>query len=279
MKEAVENYASYLDDPNSFMLARFVVPASRLDSFVNEASSYLNGANVENAHHDRVWQISALVGPDLDADLKSISQFNSQFSPHSATIDVVELKASSVEDIRNLLATVPASLERFVEVPVSAGDLPALVKEIADGKGYGKIRTGGITSEAFPTAQQVARFILACKEQNLPFKATAGLHHPIRAEYRLTYDPNPPTGVMYGYLNIFIAALLAWKNASEEEILQVLTDTDILNFTFDSNGLTYRGQKIPVSEIAKVRKDFAISFGSCSFREPVDDLIPLGLQA
>ena len=52
----------------------------------------------------------------------------------------------------------------------------------------------------------VVRFIRRCIEADVRFKATAGLHHPLRAEFPLTYDAGAPVGAMFGYLNVFLAA-------------------------------------------------------------------------
>lgn len=153
-----------------------------------------------------------------------------------------------------------------------------LIRAIQQLGGRAKIRTGGVTVAAFPSAAVIARFILACRDLGVAFKATAGLHHPIRAEYRLTYEPNPPRGVMYGYLNIFGAALLAWAGAPDAIVSQLLKETDITALTFDETGFSYRGYTVSSSRIREVRESFAISFGSCSFREPVDDLAALALS-
>ena len=72
-----------------------------------------------------------------------------------------------------------------------------------------KVRTGGVTEGAFPASHALARFIQSCADAGVPFKATAGLHHPLRGEYRLTYEPGSPHGMMFGFLNVFLAAAFA----------------------------------------------------------------------
>jgi hypothetical protein len=121
----------------------------------------------------------------------------------------------------------------------------------------------------------VVDFMVACQHEAVPFKATAGLHHPIRGEYRLTYEPGSPRGMMYGFLNVFIAAALLHVGESEETALTALEETDQSAFTFAENDIQWRGKRISADQILASRSEFAISFGSCSFREPVDELADL----
>src|ERR1039458_1007223 len=53
--------------------------------------------------------------------------------------------------------------------------------------GFVKVRTGGLTPEAIPESEAVADFLCRAAARRLPFKATAGLHHPIRSLHPLTY--------------------------------------------------------------------------------------------
>ncbi|HJW92086.1 MAG TPA: hypothetical protein VJ901_00575 [Thermoanaerobaculia bacterium] len=133
-----------------------------------------------------------------------------------------------------------------------------------------KIRTGGVTNDAFPDASTVARFIQRCAEKGVPFKATAGLHHPIRCIKPLTYEPDAPTGTMHGFVNVFMAAALPQHAAT------ILTETDARAFEFGDDAASWRGRSIGTEDLARIRSDFAISFGSCSFEEPVADLKELG---
>jgi hypothetical protein len=69
-------------------------------------------------------------------------------------------------------------IEVYVEVPVAdgfKGELAALVQ----GGLRAKVRCGGA---AKPSIESLARFVRTCRALRLPFKATAGLHHPIRRE-------------------------------------------------------------------------------------------------
>jgi hypothetical protein len=135
-----------------------------------------------------------------------------------------------------------------------------------------------VTADAFPSPEDVARFIIRCRDNTVPFKATAGLHHPIRAEYRLTYEPNPPRGMMYGYLNVFLAAAFARGGADLPDVVRILTETDPAAFVFANDGVRYGDRKLSLADLRDARATFAIAFGSCSFREPVDDLLALGMS-
>jgi hypothetical protein len=190
-------------------------------------------------------------------------------------IDSVELKVTTVAEIGAAMSVMPKAFRPFFEVPTNT-DPDALIAELRRTGAGAKIRTGGVTADAFPPVDHVARFIERCRAHGVAFKATAGLHHPIRAEYRLTYEPTPPRGTMYGYLNILTAAAFAWVGSGPSLIRHALEEQRAHDFVFTDTALTYRGHSIPVAKLREVRKSFALSFGSCSFREPVDDLAELG---
>lgn len=168
-------------------------------------------------------------------------------------------------------AVVEAKHPVYCEIAVSNLDQLDTVKTAGC---YAKIRTGGVKPEAIPSPKEVAAFILACAERRLPFKATAGLHHPIRAEYALTYEPDAPRAVMHGFLNVLMAAAFAWQG--EKNIEAIIAETDASAFTFDG-GAKWRGLALTADAIKDARQNFMHSIGSCSFDEPVHELQALGL--
>ena len=168
-------------------------------------------------------------------------------------------------------AVVEAKHPVYCEVAVANLDQLDAVKAAGC---YAKIRTGGVKPEAIPTPKDVAAFVSACAERRLPFKATAGLHHPIRAEYALTYEADAPRAVMHGFLNVLMAAAFAWQG--EKNIEAIVAETDAAAFTFDG-GAKWRGLALSVDAIEDARKNFMHSIGSCSFDEPVCELQGLGL--
>jgi hypothetical protein len=123
----------------------------------------------------------------------------------------------------------------------------------------------------------VARFLVAAAEQGVAFKATAGLHHPLRGIQRLTYRPDAPRAAMHGFLNVFAAAALAHSERADAALLvRVLEEEEIDAFHATDAYVAWRDRQIPAAAIESMRQRFALSFGSCSFVEPVEDLQALG---
>lgn len=145
--------------------------------------------------------------------------------------------------------------------------------------GFAKMRTGGLTPDAIPSSEEVATFLNRAASRRLPFKATAGLHHPIRSERALSYAADSPRAVMHGFVNVFVAAAFAWCGAEETMLADVLNETEPSAFDFGENEMLWRGQRLFTAQISESRHDFAHSFGSCSFEEPVADLRELGWLA
>ena len=264
MEQSVRNYADYLRGEDSWALGKFVISASRL----NELSSALEA--IGNEQSTLLRSISALVGGNIASDLESIRRF---YERHHgiAIIDAVDAKVSSVQEINALVAAVGGSHTLYCEIPID-GDLEVLIGAIAAQALRAKVRTGGITKEAFPSAEKVLSFIAECLTAKIPFKATAGLHHPLRAQYSLTYEPGSQKGTMFGYLNIILASVFLYDGLDRQSVLEILTEPSASTISLVDDGAAWRNHHVPAHVIHSVREQFFISFGSCSFREPLDDL-------
>ena len=141
-----------------------------------------------------------------------------------------------------------------------------------------KVRTGGVSADVFPSAGDLVRFIRAAHEARVPFKATAGLHHPLRAEYRLTYEPNSACGTMFGFLNLFLAAAFVGAGLDDDDAaVRLLEERDPAAIRFTLDGAEWRGRRLDFESIRRARESGIVSFGSCSFTEPIGDLQSLGL--
>lgn len=288
MRPTCENYANYVISDHEWMLGRLIVPVARLEEFEN-ASDDLLSKDEENGD---VWYISALVGEDLDGDIECIFEFNERHAPSEqggegaknglAVIDAIETKADTTERVDDILEALPEEIEAFIEIPWDTdprGLVASIGGDVSSGAGA-KIRTGHVNPELIPPIEHLARFIDTCAQAGVAFKATAGLHHAIRGEYKLTYEPDSDRAMMHGYLNVFIASALAHgKRISRAEIEAVLAETDASKFTFNDDTIGWRDHTITSDQIVAARERFAGSFGSCSFDEPTGELDELGLMS
>jgi hypothetical protein len=270
MREAVASYAEYLDAPEAWVLGRFVVPVSRLDELAAEAVRYINS-------NTGPWRISALAGENVTADVERIRAFDAApLHARHFLVDTVELRASSREAIEASTRAVGSSLTVYVELPVSDEPRP-LLESVKRTGSRAKVRTGGTTADAFPTAAQLARFIVRCAQVGVPFKATAGLHHPLRGDQPLTYASDASSATMFGFLNVFLASAFASVGMEERNVVTLLEERDASSIEFGDDSVRWRGHAIALDRLRGARATLALSFGSCSFREPIDDLRRLAL--
>lgn len=268
MSEAVAEFAAHLDSADAWALGRFVVPAARLDELAADAARYTR-------NRAEPWRVSALVGEPAEGDLGQIHSFNRR---HVGTlvVDTVEGRASTPASIERRARATGKELALVIELPIDQ-DPTTLLAALRDFGARAKVRTGGVVAEAFPSTAQVARFIARCAQLGVPFKATAGLHHPLRGEQPLTYAAGAPCATMFGFLNVFVAAVMARQGLDEVGTARVLEERDPSSFEFDSDVLRWRDHPVALDQVREARRSFALSFGSCSFRDPVDDLRRLDL--
>ncbi len=267
MSAAAQEYAGHRQGADAWALGRFVLPAARLDEFDTAAAEVLprDAANS--------WALSALLGSHLEEDLDRVEKFNERHldaRSGAVLVDTVELKTHTPREVSRAGELLDRRFDTYMEVPV-LDDPAELIAEIAQTTAKAKIRTGGVTPDAFPTSAQVVRFIQRCIAHEVSFKATAGLHHPWRAVYPLTYAADAPTGPMFGFLNVLLSTSALLAGLPEESAIALLEERNASTVRFDRNGVTWRGQVMSMDVLDQARESM-VSFGSCSFSEPVADL-------
>ncbi len=129
----------------------------------------------------------------------------------------------------------------------------ASLDEIAVQGQRAKVRCGG---ERVPAVEELAAFVRGCRERRLVFKATAGLHHAY-----------PTPAGEHGFLNLLAAAVFG----DEEDALRAGPGS----FELDEHSFRWNGYAAEADELARVRAELLHSIGSCSFFEPVEELLAL----
>lgn len=266
MAAVVSEYDRERRGRDRWMLGRFVVAASRLE----EMGTALEAEGIAVEVHDP-WRLSAVMGVHVPDELSRINAFRAQWESRGVMVDALEFRVSSVGQILTVAEQIPAAYQRFFEVP-SEGPYGQLLGAIGRVGAFAKIRTGGTTPELFPSAENLTAFLISATSHHVPFKATAGLHHPYRGPYRLTYLPDAETYEMYGFVNVLIATALLLRDGDGELAQAVLEESDASAFDRDDDAIMWQGHRFAWDELASARARAFTSFGSCSFREPVDEL-------
>lgn len=262
MGTAVRNYQQYLGGEHGWMLGSFLVPANRLAEFNSVFEQVCCG------EREAPWTLSIVCAGETVDDARAIALFQQG----AVFIGSLETKAADGRAAQEILERLPAARSRYVEFPPekTSEALPVL----ADHGARAKIRMGGVTADSVPGLEVVARFLLACSREGVAWKATAGLHHAVRGVREIA--PGEPRVAMHGFVNLFLAGALAFYAADERAIVKTLSEEDASAFRMDDDVIRWHDNALIVDQIEKARNDFAISFGSCSFTEPIDDLKAMG---
>lgn len=259
---AQTEYEAARRGPHAWMLGRFIVSAPLIATW---SGVKLPFSVIVDAEPDALERLATL-------------------ATKSAQIESLEIplpKTKPVDEVAGAIGRLGADLAiaglgdvpAYVELPRGEhwlGSLPVAMNSLARAELGGKLRCGGVTAEAFPSVAEVAAFILAARDANVAFKATAGLHHPIRHR-------DPASGVMmHGFLNLIAAAALA-PRVDSPTLQRVVAEEEPNAFTFDDASFSWREERIDVAELTQTRNDGFVAYGSCSFSEPVEDLAALEL--
>lgn len=269
MAPTVRAYAAARRGPDRALLGRLVVPAARLEEFEAAAMDLLPTDGAVEAG-DTPWRLSVLAGPDLGADLAQAAAFNARHAPDTgagrAVADAVEWKADAPDALAEagrLRARHLPGAALYAELPWGAEAAPFAAAAAEAGVGL-KLRTGGVTADAFPPAEQVLDFLAAAAAAGVPAKATAGLHHALPGEHPLTYEAGCARGAMYGFVPVLLVGALLRAGHAPAAVAPLLAERDP-----------------GVLAAAAVAADPAPrrlldGFGSCSFDEPAAELRALG---
>lgn len=282
---AIAEYREARTGRQRWMLGRFIVPASRLEDLGGRLMATMTAS-------EEPWAVSAILDGDVAGSAVRVRAFDAEMEP-AAQVALLEVPLpADVGDGRSrsdafstAQATVTAALTAsvvatpFFEVRRTVGwkrGVANAIGAIADHRDAAhrplgaKLRCGGTTADSFPSPGEVAGFIYECTLHRLPFKATAGLHHPVRHH-------DPELGVdRHGFLNLLMAESLARRGATRSEIEAAIAEDDATSFTLSAAGFRWRDTTVRVGELTDTRASFA-SYGSCSFAEPIEDLVRLGM--
>ena len=279
MPSAVAEFERHLSHDPIGMLASFVCPAARLDELAQNTHNKTWRLSILATNADTASEALELLAKDA-ARIDSFLAVNRTFSISTLELRVppalletpVELEEflGRVEDVALRFRYVPRRI--FYEMGWSTpwnAVLPAL-KQGPMFRGA-KVRTGGLNSQAFPSPEQVGAFLLEAAETRVPWKATAGLHHPVRR-----FQSEVETK-MHGFLNVLLGAALAFQTRDEPALIALLSEEDATAFRFGDMYAKWRNHVFYREFLSEMRGEFALSFGSCSYQEPIDDLKELGL--
>jgi hypothetical protein len=233
------------ESPYEWMLARFVCPVSKLEALGEEMT----------------WAGAPGLSVVLDTDdLGPLERAVQTGAP----VEAVELRLPEAVPSGAFLDATSHRLRWTPYFELVLGDewpdtIPEAVRRVAAAGGRVKLRCGGA---AVPSIAQVALVISACRDARCVFKATAGLHHPVRR------------GPEHGFLNLLAAVVTARAGG---ELEAVLAEEDPAAFAVEPGGLAVHGRRMSAAQIAAAREELFAGFGSCSWREPVEDLRELGI--
>jgi hypothetical protein len=298
LDEAVRNYVRYREEPERWMLGRFVCPAGRLPELLPLLES--RSGSLAPVHITAVGRGASATDfrAALESDLREIKRFASRSSA-GATVDAIDLRLPAAPtpaaqgEIDASLATDAVLQEQgfpyltsFLECAPGPGWRTAaarVIDRIASTArklsttspkilaGF-KLRCGGPEPAAVPSAEYVAFAVTACRDAGVPLKFTAGLHHAIRHSVEMTGTP------MHGFVNVLGAGVLSQAHRlGPDQVQQILVDEDDEHFSFERDGFSWCGLRATLDQIRTARHQLVLSFGSCNFDEPRDDLRALGL--
>ncbi len=264
MHEAVPNHDLYRRGPDAWMLGRFVLGSAHAEAFRMALES------VSPSPEIGPWRVAVVVGPDVDRDRDVIQALRSDLAGR-VEIDALECAPATSGQVAATLNQLPDASSRYVELPLGEDPEPWL-DAIHRAGAFAKIRTGSVVAEGIPDPAALLRFLRAAVVLGVPFKATAGLHHPVRGPHPLIYSPEGPIAVMHGYLNLITAVALLHEGALDATVREALLETDPAAFQIDGPSLAWRRRWIHAPAVAEARERSLQAIGSCSFREPVDAL-------
>lgn len=302
LEDAISEYAQYRMGSDKWMIGPFVCHVSSLDDLDAFGRLFEKSPPFQFSILTRTADDSTDFSLVLQEDLEEMNRFVKRHSGNVST-DIIEVRVPRVasadrkeagailSDLGALETGCPlipdsvflevsrdedfaVHLENVASAIAFSTEISANMSGDLSGKSFPrvglKLRCGGTNPLDFPTPGQIAEFLKTVIRHRVQFKATAGLHHPVR-------HVDCKSGfIMHGFLNVFFAAALdAVHDVDVSTMIQVLEEMDADAFAFSDDGIRWRDWAISTKALAQIRERLASSIGSCSFDEPRADLVSL----
>lgn len=271
--EAVEGFRAARQSEASWVAGRFLVRASQLEDLARVATRTM-------AAGEQPWEVSVVCDLPPSESASLAADFHAEMEPGlevaAAEAPITDPDAEAIKTLFTTLTSINSKVVPFLEVTRSAPIQPqvdAIATAVRDGlrPGGTKLRCGGVTPDLFPTPAEVAEFLMAAVNADLPFKATAGLHQPIR------HTDEAMGVVRHGFVNILMATAAAADGADMETVTNIVADMDPDAFSMSGAFARWNDLTIPGSAMRRIRQKRFVAYGSCDFDEPVDALADLGM--
>ncbi len=253
LASTMNEYGRYHDGADAWALGPLVLPVGSLAGF--------RSRRPVGAEH---WPLSLLLGPEWKNDIRFAEQLG-------IPLRTIEFKPAEIGQIAAVRRALPPEARIYFEV--CAGALaPEYLAAVAEEGACAKIRTGGVKQEAIPEAPEIARLLDCCMRRGVAFKATAGLHHALRGIHPLTYEPHSDRAPMHGFVNVILAAAMIYAGGDLKQAVALLEDDSRANFAIEEDAVRWCGESFSAKALGDTREHFMLSFGSCSFTEPLAEL-------
>ncbi len=279
MQTAVAAYRHARTGPGSWIVGRFLVPATKLEELATVLVTTMTA-------RERPWEVGVVVDTDLGSAVATAAAFHRELHP-GASIVTAEARldggadGAAVERIHRALGAIADDVAAFVEVDVTgpaarvAHDVTTAAETITRSHRPGGValRGEGPTPDQNPAPDAVAAFVTSATAAGVPFKATAGLDHPIRC------DDASRGATHHGFVNLLVAAALAIDDAPSDVVTAAVADTDRSAFGLSLGGFRWRDRRFTSTTLQRTRSRGLIGYGSRDLASPVAELAAMGLIA
>ena len=265
---AVEGYRTVRNSDTRWVAGRFLCPATRLEELAAVLTTTFTAG-------ENPWEVGVVLDAGPGEGASAAQTFHAEMQP-AAIIASAEAKpdegtTEAFTALVDTLSSIQPEVVPFVEV-VAPRPFEDQIRTVANAlQGLGrvggvKIRCGGRDATMFPDSTTVASFILSATNAKLPFKATAGLHQPIRH-----YDAELGAW-RHGFVNLLVAAAAADAGHGIDMLTEIIADADPGVFSISTAFITWRDLSIPGPAMRRVRTHGFVAYGSCDFFEPIEAL-------
>lgn len=297
---SIQKYSQYRKNDDAWMLSRYIIPASRLAELnPYKKNLFAEGEPFAFSVLGKGTETVSEYYEYLQALADQIEQFHEEHGDR-VTTDILEIKlprevvfANDADLLADVYSKTVEQLDRSNNLPSQVffegffeenwkKDIGLMLETMQNFNqaseaqtvhqaGF-KLRCGGVKAHMFPSVEEVAFALNTARQCNVAMKGTAGLHHPIRH-----YDDSVQTK-MHGFFNVFGGAMLSYAHdLTDDELAAIVREEDPEHFSFTDEGFHWKDLTVSTHELSELREVALISFGSCSFDEPREDLQKLEL--